>query len=543
MQSTTPWIIDGLIIAGYFFVILWIGLSMGQKDRDLQEFALADRKIPWWAVLGSIIAAETSAGTFIGTPGEGYALRNYTYLQLAIGTILARIIIGFLFIKPFYDHRVTSIYEFLTIRFGERTKNAASSLFLVTRVLASGTRLYVSAIILVIGYRIFAGTTAGSVATTDEFWIYLVALLTMTLLTTFYTSIGGIKAVIWTDLIQATVMIGSAFLAVWVLYHHIQGGWEGLGAGLNHFQDVKFFDLGLSQDSNASWGTHLKAILESEYTIFAALIGSTFTTMATHGTDQDMVQRLLTAQNIRKSRLSLILSGLVDIPIVFLFLSIGILLSVYYQQTPDPNLPAKTNEIFCYFILKEMPVGIRGLLIAGIFATAMGSLSAALNALATSFVKDWYLPFIRPRANSAQTLRAAKRATVVFALLMVVVASVTAWVVIHSPKSRIIPIALGVFGYTYGSLLGIFLLGILTRRRGNDHGNLIAMAAGLVVTCLVSGVPQDLARLMGYEVLETTKSWIVVEFPWRVFIGTLVTFGVGVLFSAPEKSHAHNKRS
>ncbi len=379
-----------------------------------------------------------------------------------------------------------------------------------------------------------SGETAASVATAGEFWIYFVALLGMTLLTTFYTSIGGIKAVIWTDLIQASVMIGSAFLAVWVLFHNIDGGWDGIAAGLNQFRDVKFFDSGFSADPQATWGTNLRLVLESEYTIFAALIGSTFTTMATHGTDQDMVQRLLTAQNIKKSRLSLILSGLVDIPIVFLFLSIGILLSVYYQQTPDPNLPAKTNEIFCYFILKEMPVGVRGLLIAGIFATAMGSLSAALNALATSFVKDWYLPFIRPQASARQELAAARKATLVFAALMVVVASVTAWVVIHSPKSRIIPIALGVFGYTYGSLLGVFLLGILTRHRGSDRGNVIAMIAGLFVTCLLSGVPQDLARVMGHEsgILQT---WIVIEFPWRVFFGTLVTFGIGICFSSRGK--------
>src|SRR5207302_10108695 len=147
---STAWILDGFVILAYFVIVISIGLYKGRGDRTMEAFAVGDRNIPWWAVLASILAAEISAATFLGAPGEGYALRNFTYAQLAIGTIIARIIVSFVFIKPFYDYRVVSIYEFLRIRFGNETKNAASAVFLVTRALASGTRLYVAGVVLVL---------------------------------------------------------------------------------------------------------------------------------------------------------------------------------------------------------------------------------------------------------------------------------------------------------------------------------------------------------------------------------------------------------
>src|SRR5882672_3369368 len=150
--------IDTAVLLLYFVLIISIGLYMGRKEEDLKDFALGGRRIPWWAVLASLIAAETSAGTFFGTPGEGYTQRNYTYLQLALGTIIARILVSFIFIKPYYDYKVFSIYEYLTVRFGVGTKNAASAIFLFTRVLASGARLYVAAIALVLAYEMITGT-------------------------------------------------------------------------------------------------------------------------------------------------------------------------------------------------------------------------------------------------------------------------------------------------------------------------------------------------------------------------------------------------
>ena len=254
-----------------------------------------------------------------------------------------------------------------------------------------------------------------------------------------------------------------------------------------------FFTTGLDPAKHG-W-SKWKGMFAIEHTIFAGLIGSTFMTMATHGTDQDMVQRMLTAPDIRRSRRSLIMSGLADIPIAFTFLSIGVLLWVFYQTHQDPALPKTPNEIFCHYILYEMPVGLRGLLIAGIFATAMGSLSTAINALATSFTRDWYEPYINPASTSEQSLRAVRWATVWFSVLMIVVASTTAYLVIVHPNVRIILIVISIYGYTYGSVLGVFLAGMLTKSRGNNFGNIIAMIIGFIVVAILSGLPNNIAEI------------------------------------------------
>src|SRR2546426_2447771 len=484
--------IDSAVLLLYFFVIIFIGLRMGRKERDLEDFALGGRQIPWWAVLASIIAAETSAGTFFGTPGEGYALRNYTYIQLAFGTIIARVLVSYIFIKPYYDYKVFSIYEYLTARFGVGTKNAASAVFMFTRVLASGARLYVAAIALALAYEMIRGVRPGQ---TETLLIYVGATVVIVLLTAIYTTFGGIKAVIWTDLIQASIMIGSALIALGLLYFAIPGGWHEIVQRHGPFQVSDLITTGLDPAKHG-WD-QVKSMFETEYTIFAGLIGAAFITMGTHGTDQDMVQRLLTAPDIRRSRRSLICSALADIPIALTFLSIGLLLWVYYQAHPDPTLSKTPNETFCHFILYQMPVGLRGLLLAGIFATAMGSLSTALNALATSFTRDWYETFINPRSTTEQSLRAVRWATIWFSILMIVVASTTSYLVIVHPKVRIIPIVLGIFGYTYGSLLGVFLCGIFTKSRCYDFGNILSMILGFIVVAILSGLPNKLAALFG----------------------------------------------
>ncbi len=525
-------VIDAFVLVAYFAIIIFIGLRMGRKERDLEDFALGGRQIPWWAVLASLIAAETSAGTFFGTPGEGFTLRNYTYLQLAFGTIIARILVSYIFIKPYYDYRVFSIYEYLTARFGVPTKNAASAVFLVTRLLASGARLYVAAIALALAYEMIRGVRPTQ---SETLWIYVGAIVAIVLLTAVYTTLGGIKAVIWTDVIQASIMIGSAVIALALLYYSIPGGWDEIvqRRGPFHFSDL--ITTGL--DPAKSGWQKIAGMFAIEYTIFAGLIGSTFMTMSTHGTDQDMVQRMLTAPDVRRSRRSLILSGLADIPIAFTFLSIGILLWVYYQAHPDPTLSKTPNETFCHFILYQMPVGLRGLLLAGIFATAMGSLSTALNALATSFTRDWYVTYIRPGANGEQSLRAVRWATVAFSVLMIVVASTTAYLVIVYPRTRIIPIVLSIFGYTYGSVLGVFLVGMFTKTRGSNTGNIIAMVAGFIVVAILSGLPNNLAGIFGGK-LYAQPQWLpVLEFPWWICFGSIVTFLVAISFRTGRIHH------
>jgi len=549
---TSGLFLDGTVVFLYFAVIIGIGLYKGRGSRSIESFAVGDRSIPWWAVLASILAAEISAATFLGAPGEGYELRNFTYAQLAIGTIIARVIIAYVFIKPYYDFRVVSIYEFLMLRFGRRTKDAASAVFLVTRALASGTRLYVAAIVFVLGYEMVTGETLDI---WQQVWVYVVALTFVTALTAVYTALGGIKAVVWTDVIQAVIMLGSLGFAVWSLLSHIPGGWDqvwalahqvtvdpGLAARQGqavaeaHAQGVAahafdFWSTGIMPGH--TFGQNVREILESEYTIWAALIGSTFTTLATHGTDQDMVQRMLTAKDYVRSRLSLILSGLADLPLVLLFLFVGILLWAFYHQ-PGKEAP------FAYYIVHEMPPGLRGVLIAGIFATAMGSLSTALNALATSFTEDWYRPYVRPSATPRQVVRVARISTVVFSILLIVIGSFTAYAKIVL-EARIIPIVLGIFGYTYGSLLGVFLVGLLTRRRGNEAGNLIAMACGFIVVAILSGLHNDLWALLHppVEGMASPKLWApawlpTIEFPWRVAFGAVVTFGIAICFPTPE---------
>ncbi|MEI6034973.1 MAG: sodium:solute symporter [Verrucomicrobiae bacterium] len=522
--------VDGAVILIYFVGIVGIGLYAARKNTSLQDFALGGHSIPWWAVLASIVAAETSAVTFLGAPAEGFKTRSYAYAQLAVGTILARIIIAWLFIAPYYRYKVESIYEFLTIRFGERTKNLASGIFLATRVLGIGVRLYLGGVIMVVVYRyLFPGS---EITLQTYFW----GIVFVTFVTTLYTAAGGIKAVVWTDLIQACLMIGAILFSIVAVYCDIPGGMQTVSEHLAG-QNLSMFQTGW--DSAKPFGAALRGLLETEYTIFAAIIGITFFTMATHGTDQDMVQRMLTAENTAKSRLSLIVSGFADIPIVLSFLTVGLLLWVRYQVHPDPSLPTEDNEIFAHYIVNEMPVGIRGLMIAGVFATMMGSTSAALNALATAFIKDFYQPYIRPAATDVQAVSAARWATSIFGVLMVAVATVAAYTVLHTHVT-IIPLALGILGYSYGSLLGVFLLGVLTRARGSDRMNVLSMAFGILAVLVLCKIEIPLGESVNAAGLPVKQSirfgiflpswWPAIAWPYYVFIGSAVTFSLGILF-------------
>jgi SSS family solute:Na+ symporter len=529
--------IDTIVLFAYFFGIVALGLWAGRRNKNLQDFSLGARSIPWWAVLASIIAAETSAATFLGTPAEGFKTRGYFYGQLVIGTILARIIIASTFIKPYYDYRVQSVYEFLTVRFGTKTKNMASGIFLFTRVLGIGVRLYLGGAIMVVIWRYLFPTLPVNLNT------YIWGIIFVTIITTIYTAVGGIKAVVWTDLIQAMLMFSSVIFAIFLLLQHIPGGLTTVKENLGGLNNVKFFQTGWN--AQLPFGAAMKAMLEEPYTLFAAFIASTLLTMATHGTDQDMVQRMLTAPNYRKSQLSLVLSGIMDLPIAMSFLTVGILLSVYYSVVPGTTLPAADNEIFGHYIVHEMPVVFRGLIIAGVFATMMGSTSAALNALATSFTKDFYLPYIRPNATDRQAIRAARIATAVFGVLMIIVAAMAANAVLQDAKLTIIPIAIGILGYTYGALLAVFLLGMLTRSRGSDTTNVVAMIIGIssvLILCRVTIPAFDVTALLSGKLTPAQWNfgwfmpdwWPKIAWPWFVFVGCVVTLAISVLFRTPQ---------
>jgi Na+/proline symporter len=552
LKITAMWAValDLIIVGIYFAIIIGIGVHFSRANKSVDDFALGGRSIPWWAVLASILASEISAGTFFGTPGEGFRLRNYTYAQLMVGYLLARLVVSAVFIPAFYKHDVVSIYEFLEIRFGPRTRSIASVIFLITRSLASGSRLWVpTLLVVVIWNQLNPNNPLGN---WEQFWVTGGALVLITLLTAAYTAIGGIKAVIWTDVLQIAVLFGALGFSVWYLLGHIPGGWEGAKSHLTGPHDLKLWewkgdappDAEVVSRYGATWGV-IKSVLESEFTVWTALFGSLFVTLATHGTDQDMVQRMLTAKNKRQSGLATILSGLADIPVTYAVLTIGILLSVYYNHVVhDPALPMTprgpdNTRIFPYFVVDVMPGGLRGLVIAGVLATTMGSLGTAMNSLATSYSRDFHFRWFKTPEGGHSRVRVIKLSTVGFALILILVGLATAFVKAHNPGLSIIGIILGSFGYTYGSLLGIFIVALFTRSRGSEIGNPIAMFAGIVFVAWLSNLPNDLWKMITGNPLYSNFLWLpVIEFPWRIMAGTLATVAVALCFKTRPKTTA-----
>lgn len=544
-------LVDGVIILLYFVAITTIGLYMGRRETSLNDFALGGRRVPWWAVMASIIAAETSAATFLGAPGEGYSKKSLAYVQLVLGLIIGRFIVGHVFLKPYFAYKVYTVYDYLGVRFGPLTKGYVSALFLFMRTLASGTRLFIPALVMVLAYRMFVagGQVDFSQQAVTTVGPYLVAIIVLTIVTCLYTAVGGIKAVIWTDVIQACLMFGGALIAIGTLLHHVGGLGEVVRAVPQLTTHEGYFLHGFEASAVAQWQTrhqlsamgvwdYVKMILASDYTLFSALIGATLGNMAAFGTDQDMVQRMLTAETHKKARRSLITAAFMDLPIASAFVFIGILLFVYYQQDSTYK-PLATADVFGSYILNVMPVGIRGLVLAGIFATAMGSFSAALNALATGATNDWYLRWVRGRSE-AHYVKAARWFTVLFAVLMIVIAGAFAYAKVTHPDLRIIPVVLGIAGFILGPMLGVFLIGMFTERRGSDAGNIIAISAGLVATVIAGKldvmIVNGVASLFGLDgTFQRPASIPEVSFTWWATIGALVVFCVGVLFRTPAR--------
>ena len=520
-------LVDLGIILLYFAGISAIGLYMGRREESLKDFALAGRQVPWWAVMASIIAAETSAATFLGAPGEGFAKRSLAYVQLTMGVVLGRWVVANVFLKPYYDYKVYTVYDYLAVRFGPRSKSIVSALFLIMRTLASGSRLFIPSLVMVLAWKLFVEQQGKSIAFQPVTSVgpYLVAIGALVLLTAFYTTKGGIKAVIWTDVVQACIMFGSAIAAIVFLLNQI-GGWSALTAAVPAMTRIDgYFVTGFESTGNLGIGGIIKHVFTGDYTIFSAVFGATMLNMAMFGTDQDMVQRMLTAETHQKAKRSLMSAAFLDIPIAAIFTFIGILLFVYYQQ--DPRFMPKSNaDIFSSYILNVLPVGLRGLVLAGVFATAMGSLSAALNALATSATNDWYVPFLvrSGKYSDHNAMHAARWFTAIFSLLMFIVAGIFAYMKVADPSIRIIPVVLGIASYIVGPMLGVFLIGMLTKDRGSDTGNAIAVCAGLLTT-----------GILGYFQL--------VSFTWFALIGSGVVVAIGVWFRTPAAAIALAKRA
>ncbi len=539
-MNTAALFIDGLIIVLYFVTITAVGLYMGRRERSLEDYALGGRRMPWWAVMASIIAAETSAATFMGAPAEGFVTRGITYVQLTLGLILGRIFVGHIFLKPYYTYRVCTVYDFLAVRFGTMSKNYVSALFLIMRVLASGVRLYVPSLVMVLAWRLFVQHEPVQYQHLDSWVPYAWAIVILTVVTCVYTIFGGIKAVIWTDVIQATLMFGSALVALLTILHNLGDGSfpGGLRVVAQYVPEMTrpegYFLTGFERArAGSGWWELVKLILENRYTLPAALIATTIGNMAAFGTDQDMVQRMLTASDYKKSRRSLVTAALMDVPIATAFTLIGVLLVAFYARHPELQ-PAKANDVFGVYILSVMPVVIRGFVLAGVFATAMGSLSAALNALATSLTNDWYIPYLAPHRRGEHHVAAARVFTALFAVLMVAIAIAFAYVNVRNPGLTIIPVALGIAGYILGPMLGVFLLGMLTRTRGSDGGNVLAVTAGLLTILTLSGRLFDAIDYFRPGLPTSFPNWLPkIEFTWYAMVGALATLAVGLLFRTP----------
>jgi len=501
--------IDYGVLAAYLLGVGWIGLYASRAGADTRDYFLASRSIPWWAAGVSIIATETSALTFIGAPTQ--SLRgDWTYLQLAIGSVLARFFIASVFIQAYYRTDCTTVYDYLGLRFGPRSKDAGSLLFAVGRLLGSGVRLYGAAIALVI-------------VTDASFPLAIVAIASVALA---YTISGGIRSVIWTDMIQGVLLVGGGLLALLFLVFGSDGGpaglWSTLTAGTTPSGEPKLRVINLSLDPRDA------------YTLCAGLVGSTFLTLSTHGTDQDMLQRALTPETAAGGKRSLWLSAVLNIPIAILFLAVGS--ALWASLGGDAGAARLAGEIaaakglaspekgfdflFPYWVVRELPAGVRGLIIAGIFAASMSSLDSAIAALASTGVKSLWEPYLSARHPEADGVVVSRWMSLGFGILLVAVALVV-WASEGAGDSSqgfgVLMLGLKVLSWIFPPLLGVFLVGLLTDR-GHDLGNLVALATGVSVLLAVEfsnalfGSPPPFA-------------WA-----WNAFVGTLMSAGVACCF-------------
>lgn len=474
--------LDLIIVIAYLLGVTLLGLRFRQQQHTVNDYFLGGRSTPWWALALSIVATETSTLTIIGTPAIAYAT-NLTFLQLVFGYIVGRFLISLLFLPGYFRGEFLTAYALIEKRFGTKMRAVAALTFLGTRTLAEGVR--VAAIALVVSVAL---------GTSERLAVFIVIALTI-----LYTFEGGMKAVIWTDVAQFLLYLTGSLFTFGVLLHKIPGGWPQVAhvAAVNgrKFQCLDF-----------SWN------LAANYTFWSGVIGGAFLTMATHGTDQTIVQRLLAARNQRDSRRALIASGFIVLFQFTVFLLIGVLLFVFSQHTPLLAPGDRTDRILPLFLVREMPTGLAGLLLASILAVAMSNASGSLNSLAASSVMD--LNALRGRPiDPARFLKISRRMTLVWGVVLIFFGLVR-W------QHSLLETGLAIASLPFGSLLGLFLLGTLDSR-ANSKGCLVGMFAGLAVV---------LAVYFGTTVAYT----------WNFLIGSCVTFAVGSLISRvfPEQ-HAY----
>ena len=511
--------IDYAVLLLYLAGITIFGVMFRRSQRTVKDYFLGDKNTSWVVISLSIVATETSTLTLIGVPALAYSNYarpeqggNFTYLQVVLGYIVARIIISLLFIPAYFRGNLLTAYELLKNRFGVKTKNFAASLFLVMRALAEGVRVFAASLVL-------SAVLSASLPGLPYLWLW--SIIIVGVLTLIYTFEGGIAAVIWTDLIQLVIYIGGSLLAAYELMHLVPGGWHAIAdqaVAVNKFQVFSFnFDRSVP------------------FTFWAGFFGGTFLTMASHGTDQLLVQRLLTCRNKRESQKALILSGFVVLFQFALFLTIGVMLYAYYKFYPLTTKLASNDEIFPTFIVQRLPHGVSGLVIAAIFAAAMSNLSGSLNSLSSSTVLNFYKPLLRPDAPDEDLLKLSRWLTAVWGIVLIGIA------VLASSWGSVFTTGLTIASLVYGPMLGAFLLGVVTKR-ANQTGVMVGMAVTLAVMIFIKFNGAALQWAAARFHFQTTgwMDWLAVQtniaWTWYVLIGTLVCSSVGYVTSLLTKT-------
>ena len=468
--------VDYWIIAIYLIVIASFGKIQGGKQKSVKDYFIGSKEVPWWVISFSIVSAETSTLTFISIPGLAY-LTNLNFLQLTFGYLIGRIIVAIYFLPAYYKGDLTTAYSFLQNRFGNKTRSFASIVFLFTRTASDGVRLFATAIPL---YLLLDISPVVAIAI-----IAFVALL--------YTYTGGLKGVIWVDAVQMFIYIGGAIVAGVILINNLPGN-------LNEIFSIPEVSKKLSV---INWGfdNGFAGFFSQPYTLLSGLIGGAFLSMSSHGTDQLIVQRLLAAKSLADGKKAIITSGVVVIFQFTLFLILGVLLYAYYGP-----MSIKSDEVFPKFIIEVIPSGFKGIIIAGLFAAALSTLAGSITSLSSSTIMDLYLPF-KKVVNEKRSLFISKTLTIFWSGMLII----SAYIFMESPKA-VVELALSIASFTYGGLLGTFLLGLLNKHAQQEDA-LAGFASGIFVMIAVISLN-------------------LVAWTWYVLIGVTVTLIIGSLLAA-----------
>ncbi|MDR9418643.1 sodium:solute symporter [Gracilimonas sp.] len=496
-------IIDYFVIIIYLVGVAYLGLKSSGKQTSNKDYFLGGDGIPWWAVLFSIVATETSTLTFISIPAVAYG-GNLTFLQITVGYVIGRILVAFFFLPKYYEGELFTAYTFLERRFGAAMRNAASSTFMITRLLADGVRLFATAIPLAIILRI-----GGAFSGWGDLELYILSISVITVITLIYTFFGGIKAVVWMDFVQMIVYIGGAFIAIGVLFGNMPAGFE-LSA-----EKIKMVNLGFDMS--------FREFIAEPYTIVTAIVGGAVFSLASHGTDQLLVQRVLATRSLKSGQKAMIWSGIVAMLQFALFLGIGLLLFMFYEGMSAAEMGlATTDEIFAKFIVEELPVGVSGLIVAALFAAAMSSLSSSLNSLASSTTYDLYKPYFGKENTEAEDLSMSRKITMGWGVILTVSAIFFAVLQLQGgERPAIVELGLGIASYTYGGLLGAFLLGMFFDKPDKTDA-IIGFFCGLIALLfMVQGPVQNILPGDG----------LAIAWPLYTLVGSLIVVLTGLASS------------